>query len=68
MFYQCKQYDVLDDICHAHYGTTVNSVEMVLEANPGLADYGTHLPIGLKIELPEIAPPKNDSGSVNLWD
>jgi phage tail protein X len=41
-------------------------VEAILEANPGLAKYGTHLPHGLKVDLPErIVTPKR---GVNLWD
>jgi len=69
MLYRSKQHDVLDNICKAFYGTTENkTVEMVLEANPGLADHGTHLPIGLAIELPEIEPKQAENGAVNLWD
>ncbi|MGR3435285.1 MAG: tail protein X [Shimia sp.] len=45
--------DMVDAICHAHYGNT-DAVEAVLEANPGLAGQGAVLQGGLLIVLPEI--------------
>ncbi len=70
--YRCKQHDVLDNICIAHYGDTLfkgsKIVEMVLSANAGLADHGTHLPMGLVIKLPEFEPQPRQKSAVNLWD
>ena len=46
--------DILDRICFNRYGSDPSYTERVLEANPFLVDYGTHLPAGLIIEMPEI--------------
>jgi P2-like prophage tail protein X len=45
---------MLDYVCFKHYGYSSGAVEIVLEENPGLADYGSFLPAGLKIRLPTI--------------
>jgi phage tail protein X len=69
MRYRCKAGDVLDAICATHYGTEHGTTEMVLRENHGLADYGTHLPTGLVIELPDIvANPTPVTQQVSLWD
>lgn len=54
IYYFTKQNEMLDYICWKHYGYSSGSVEVVLEENPGLAEYGSFLPAGLKIKLPEI--------------
>jgi len=65
--YRCQQYDVLDLICKQHYGEEAHYTEAVYAANPGLADRGSHLQIGLVIHLPEIQfAPENDE--MSLWD
>lgn len=43
-------------------------VEQVLEANPGLVDYGARLPAGVLIHLPDIAARAEDEAVVQLWD
>ncbi|AJI95263.1 tail protein X [Yersinia ruckeri] len=62
-----SQGDTLDALCFRHYGRTESVVEVVLVANPGLADFGAVLPYGTAIELPAIntAPQRE---TVNLWD
>jgi phage tail protein X len=38
--YQIRRGDMLDSVCHKHYGPRPNAVEAVLDANPGLAKHG----------------------------
>ncbi|UPA54462.1 tail protein X [Wolbachia pipientis] len=57
IYYSTKEKDMLDYICWEHYGFTSGAVEIVLEENPGLAEYGSFLPAGLKIKLPIIEKP-----------
>lgn len=60
--------DQVDGICAAYYGSTSNLVvEQVLEANPGLSEYGPALPAGVTIALPDITAPAQQQG-VRLWD
>ncbi len=40
IYYLAKENDMLDYICWKHYGFTSGAVEIVLEENPGLAEYG----------------------------
>jgi phage tail protein X len=61
------QGDTVDAICWRHYGRTAGVTEAVLEANPGLADYGTEIPQGTLITLPAEAP-QQQRQQVNLWD
>ncbi len=49
--------DVLDHICWRHYGQEWTVTEVVLSANPGLADHGAGLPAGIVIHLPAFATP-----------
>lgn len=44
----------IDRIVWQHYGHLQATVEKVLEANPGLADFGATVPGGTKIVLPRI--------------
>lgn len=65
--YICSQGDVLDAVSYRFYGTETMT-ETVLEANPGLASYGTVLPQGLLIKMPVIdAMADRVSGQVDLW-
>jgi phage tail protein X len=67
--YLTKDGDVLDWVLWKYYGTTANrEVERVLEANPGLADYGAVLPGGVRILLPELETPVTTTIGVRLWD
>lgn len=66
--YKTRDGDTLDWIVWRHYGTTGGrALELVLEANPGLADHGPVLPAGLDILLPVLAAPGKVDG-VRLWE
>ncbi|AZV77875.1 phage tail protein [Parasedimentitalea marina] len=52
--YRTKDGDMVDAICRSHYGSEA-MVELVYEANPGLAKRGPVLPLGLVLILPEKA-------------
>ncbi|WP_339048000.1 tail protein X [Candidatus Mesenet endosymbiont of Phosphuga atrata] len=54
MYYHTQENEILDYICYQYYGFTSGAVEKVLEENPGLAEYGSFLPAGLKIKLPKL--------------
>jgi phage tail protein X len=65
--YATKQNDVLDDVVFRFYGGTDNRiVETVLEANPGLSDFGPVLPAGLTVKLPE-RPTAAKATITRLW-
>jgi phage tail protein X len=53
--YRTNDTDRLDLICWRVYGHLDKTVETVLAHNPGLADLGPDLPMGVEIKLPEIA-------------
>lgn len=60
--------DSADEIAWKHYGRQDQQVvEQLLEANPGLADYGPILPANVRVELPEAVKPTVIPG-VKLWD
>lgn len=66
--YLTREGDTVDYIAWKFYGFTNNQVvEAVLNANRGLADYGTALPGGISIALPEMAPLAQAKG-VKLWE
>lgn len=65
--YRTSDGDMIDWICWKHYGRQSNAVEVVLAANPGIADYGETLPANVIIELPEIELPESED-IVRLWD
>lgn len=65
--YTTRQFDEIDDICWRYYGRTQQTVEVVLAANPGLADMAPLLPEGLLISLPD-APEPSTSEAVRIWD
>jgi len=65
--YQTRTGDVLDDIVNRYYGRNDNgTVELVLEANRGLADNGPVLPAGLTITLPD-APASEPTDRIQLF-
>ncbi|BFD47065.1 MAG: tail protein X [Wolbachia endosymbiont of Sergentomyia squamirostris] len=64
IYYKTKENDMLDLICWKHYG--YEAVEVVLRANPGLAEYEL-LPAGLIIKLPVIQK-ETQKQVVKLWD
>lgn len=64
--YITKDGDVLDAICWKYYGSTVGTVEKVLEANRHLAELGNIFSAGVKIILPDLTS-EEESESVKLW-
>jgi phage tail protein X len=67
MFIRTHQGDSTDLLCQRYYGRTAGVTEQVLEANPGLAEYGAVLPIGLRVEMPD-RPAPVITARVQLWD
>lgn len=66
--YRTSDGETVDYIAWKYYETQDGRVvEQLLEANPGLADYGPMLPAGLVIELPDIALEATQE-AVKLWD
>ena len=66
--YTTQQGDMVDRLCHGHYGISAAVTEKVLEANPGLAARGPLLPAGLTISLPAMDPAPITTPTVRLWD
>ena len=64
--YRTQYNDMVDAICYKFYGVSSKAVEIIYEANRGLADYGPLLPAGLIIELPDIE--LVTVTTVKLWD
>ena len=64
--YVTKDGDVLDAICWKYYGSTLGTVEKVLEANRHLAELGSIFTAGVKIVLPDLAQ-EEETESVKLW-
>lgn len=67
IYYSTKEKDMLDYICWQHYGFTSGAVEEVLLKNPGLAEYESFLPAGLKIRLPTIQEQLKKS-KLKVWE
>jgi phage tail protein X len=65
--YRTKDNDMLDAICHNHYGNSSGYVEAVLEANHGLAAHGAVLSAGIVILLPELPELKPRQSTLCLW-
>lgn len=63
--YTTLEGDVLDLLCFKHYKRE-GLTELVLEANPGLAEYPPHLPAGLAITFPVI-PTAPSVQTRRLW-
>ena len=66
MIYTTVDGEVLDAICHAHYGHLYGVVERVLELNPGLSYSPPAFEAGVKIELPELEI-RGGSQATKLW-
>jgi phage tail protein X len=62
------QGDTVDALCFRHLGRTQGVVEIVLERNPGLADYGPILPHGLQVDLPATTNQPTNTPLLRLWD
>ena len=66
--YVCSDGDVLDAVVYRHYGNReARQLEIVLEANPGIAAVADQLSAGDIVLLPEISAPAA-GGAVKLWD
>jgi len=65
--YTTAEGDMVDEICHRIYGRSEGTTEAVYAANPGLADLGPVLPVGVVITLPDLSVAKTVK-SVRLWD
>ena len=63
-----QQGDTVDALCWRYYGRTDGTVETVLEANNGLADYGPVLPLGLAVEMPDISTVQATKPLIQLFD
>lgn len=63
-----NQGDTVDALCWRFYGRTAGVTEAVLEANPGLADYGPILPQGLVVNMPEAQTSAPQRQMVQLWN
>ncbi|WP_175773478.1 tail protein X [Paraburkholderia phenazinium] len=68
MIVTAQQGDTVDALCWRHYGRTDGTVEAVLEANAGLADFGVFLPIGTPVSLPELAAVQTTAPLLRLFD
>ena len=62
-----QQNDTVDAICWRYYGRSAGVVELVLQANPGLADLGAVLPHGTFVLLPDQVPQAKKQ-LIQLWD
>ncbi|WP_055129228.1 tail protein X [Pseudomonas mediterranea] len=62
------QNDTVDALCWRHYGRTAGVTETVLNANPGLADFGPILPQGVPVQMPEAQTVAPHRQMVNLWE
>ena len=60
--------DVLDKLCHDHYGPRAYDVAAVYKANPGLAAQGPVLPAGLLITLPDRKAVTPERATIKLWE
>jgi len=66
--YRTSDNDMLDQICHAHYGNHAGMVEEVLKANPGLSEKGPLFEAGIVINLPALPADTSKTATVRLWD
>lgn len=63
-----QQGDTVDALCWRYYDRTDGTVEAVLEANPGLADLGVVLPMGIVVDLPELETVESTAPLMQLFD
>lgn len=68
MKYRTVDGDVLDAICARYYGVDQFDIELVMQANFGLAEYGAVLPAGLEIELPDQPTNETRTDLISLTD
>ena len=60
--------DMVDQIAFDYYGEHSGKTELVLNANPGLADRGAKLSAGVVIKLPVINTSPKPKPFRRLWD
>jgi phage tail protein X len=65
--YRTSQGDTLDYVCWQFYGQQSGAVELVLAANPGLADLGVVMPIDTVLTLPDLPKPATEVQPIRLW-
>lgn len=66
-YYRSSDGDTVDSIAWAVYGRQDGRcVELLLDANPGLADQGPILPAGLQVAIPD-PPAPAVTREVRLW-
>lgn len=66
---QAQQGDTLDALLWRERGLGPADLVAILEANPGLADLGTILPLGAVVTIPATATPTPRTlPLVQLWD
>ena len=67
--YRTKDGDVLDELVWNQYPKrrVMGTVEKVLAANYGLAEYGPYLPQGLLITFPDLPPEPPRKMTVNKY-
>ena len=66
--YVTRDGDTVEYIAWAQYGSQLSAViNAVLNANPGIADYGPLLPAGVTMTLPDVDTSPAASGGVSLW-
>ncbi len=68
MQYLTRQNDVLDAIASRYFGVGSFDMDIIYNANPGLADLGTHIPAGTLINLPPNAGYSRQQPHIQLWD
>ncbi|RJE78119.1 phage tail protein [Pseudoalteromonas citrea] len=66
--YITRDGDCLDHICWRHYGRSSGMVELVLEANHGLAEKGGIYAENIAIFLPEVITKPIADNVINIWD
>ena len=63
-----SQGDVLDALIWRKADLGADALPAVLEANPGLADFGPILPFGTQVVVPDLRPAPPRLPLVQLWD
>ena len=66
IIYTTKDGDVLDAICQKYYGSTLGTVEQVLEANRHLESEPEIFKAGVRILLPNINK-NQETNTTKLW-
>ncbi|NRO99456.1 phage tail protein [Paraburkholderia sp. NMBU_R16] len=68
MIVRALQGDTVDSLCWRYYGRTNGTVEAVLEANAGLANFGAILPVGTPVHLPALETVTDTKPLLQLFD